>query len=215
MPISFVKIRIADRLGTSDLERRAQGPLLLSDEMLNHAAHTGPRVIMGDFNEWTRGLTSRLMATVSQDRLAAVPAQARQLSRTNSCVGIRSHLLRPSPSSDSVSHGENAFVADRVRPLASCGRVSNHAVNCLLMILEISSIGARHANLGRAVWARDNHQALATHRGRSPIHSCTHWPDWKNRSRSLIDPPMFSRGGTCGCMEEYTATCDLSQLTAL
>jgi endonuclease/exonuclease/phosphatase family metal-dependent hydrolase len=49
-------------LGTSYLERRAQGPLLLSDRMLNHAAHTGPRVIMGDFNEWTRGLTSELMA---------------------------------------------------------------------------------------------------------------------------------------------------------
>lgn len=49
-------------LGTGFLERRAQGPLLLSDKMLNHAAHTGPRVIMGDFNEWTRGLTSKLLA---------------------------------------------------------------------------------------------------------------------------------------------------------
>jgi endonuclease/exonuclease/phosphatase family metal-dependent hydrolase len=48
-------------LGTSYLERRAQGPLLLSDDMLNHAAHTGPRIIVGDFNEWTRGLTSKLM----------------------------------------------------------------------------------------------------------------------------------------------------------
>lgn len=49
-------------LGTSYLERRAQGPLMLSDRMLNHAAHTGPRVILGDFNEWTRGVTSDLMA---------------------------------------------------------------------------------------------------------------------------------------------------------
>jgi endonuclease/exonuclease/phosphatase family metal-dependent hydrolase len=49
-------------LGTSYMERRAQGPLLLSDRMLNHAAHTGPRVILGDFNEWTRGITSELMA---------------------------------------------------------------------------------------------------------------------------------------------------------
>jgi endonuclease/exonuclease/phosphatase family metal-dependent hydrolase len=48
-------------LGTSYLERRAQGPLLLSEELLNHASHTGPRVILGDFNEWTRGLTSELM----------------------------------------------------------------------------------------------------------------------------------------------------------
>lgn len=49
-------------LGTSYLERRAQGPLLLSDEMLSNARHTGPRVILGDFNEWTQGLTSKLMA---------------------------------------------------------------------------------------------------------------------------------------------------------
>jgi len=48
-------------LGTSYLERRAQGSLLLSEEMLNHASHSGPRVILGDFNEWTRGLTSELM----------------------------------------------------------------------------------------------------------------------------------------------------------
>jgi len=53
-------------LGTSYLERRAQGPLLLSDRLLNHAAHTGPRVILGDFNEWKSGLTSELMAAQFQ-----------------------------------------------------------------------------------------------------------------------------------------------------
>jgi endonuclease/exonuclease/phosphatase family metal-dependent hydrolase len=50
-------------LGTSYAERRAQGPLLLGDGLLNDAAHTGPRVILGDFNEWTRGLTSELMSS--------------------------------------------------------------------------------------------------------------------------------------------------------
>jgi endonuclease/exonuclease/phosphatase family metal-dependent hydrolase len=49
-------------LGTSYRERQRQGPLLLSDRMLNAAAHTGPRIILGDFNEWMRGLTSELMA---------------------------------------------------------------------------------------------------------------------------------------------------------
>jgi endonuclease/exonuclease/phosphatase family metal-dependent hydrolase len=49
-------------LGTSLAERRAQGPLLLGDRMLNDAAHTGPRIILGDFNEWTHGLTSELMS---------------------------------------------------------------------------------------------------------------------------------------------------------
>jgi len=49
-------------LGTSYRERQRQGPQLLSDRMLNAAAHTGPRIILGDFNEWMRGLTSELMA---------------------------------------------------------------------------------------------------------------------------------------------------------
>jgi endonuclease/exonuclease/phosphatase family metal-dependent hydrolase len=50
-------------LGTSYGERRLQGPKLLGDKMLNHAAHTGPRVVLGDFNEWMKGVTSELMAS--------------------------------------------------------------------------------------------------------------------------------------------------------
>ena len=50
-------------LGTGYVERRSQGPKLLSDKMLNHAAHTGPRVVLGDFNEWMKGVTSELMAS--------------------------------------------------------------------------------------------------------------------------------------------------------
>ena len=53
-------------LGTSYRERQRQGPQLLSDRMLNAAAHTGPRIILGDFNEWMRGLTSELMASQFQ-----------------------------------------------------------------------------------------------------------------------------------------------------
>ena len=48
-------------LGTSFLERRAQARSLLSDELLHSDEHSGPRVVVGDFNEWTRGLASRLM----------------------------------------------------------------------------------------------------------------------------------------------------------
>ena len=43
------------------MERRHQARLLLSPDLLQHTALTGPRVIVGDFNEWTRGLTSRMM----------------------------------------------------------------------------------------------------------------------------------------------------------
>ena len=49
-------------LGTSFFERRRQGQLLVSREILQHYDLAGPRLILGDFNEWTRGLTSRLLA---------------------------------------------------------------------------------------------------------------------------------------------------------
>ena len=48
-------------LGTSFLERRHQGRRLVSDAVLNRMEYTGPRIVVGDFNEWTRGLASRLM----------------------------------------------------------------------------------------------------------------------------------------------------------
>ena len=50
-------------LGTSFLERRHQARRLLSDEVLNRAEFAGPRIVVGDFNEWTRGLATRLMGT--------------------------------------------------------------------------------------------------------------------------------------------------------
>lgn len=48
-------------LGTSFTERRHQARKLLQDDVLKNGDHTGPRVLLGDFNEWTRGLTSRLL----------------------------------------------------------------------------------------------------------------------------------------------------------
>ncbi len=47
-------------LGTAFMERRHQGRLLTSD-ILHREGITGPRVVVGDFNEWTRGLATRLM----------------------------------------------------------------------------------------------------------------------------------------------------------
>lgn len=49
-------------LGTSFFERRKQVKRLLDDEILNRN-HTAPRIMLGDFNEWTNGLTSRLLKT--------------------------------------------------------------------------------------------------------------------------------------------------------
>jgi endonuclease/exonuclease/phosphatase family metal-dependent hydrolase len=50
-------------LGTGFLERRAQARVLLSDAVLRRIDLQGPSVVVGDFNEWTRGLASRLMST--------------------------------------------------------------------------------------------------------------------------------------------------------
>ena len=51
-------------LGTSFIERRHQARQLLSDKVLHRRGFSGPRIVVGDFNEWTRGLASRLMGEV-------------------------------------------------------------------------------------------------------------------------------------------------------
>ena len=49
-------------LGTAFLERRYQGRELIGPRVLAQLGLTGPRVIAGDFNEWTRGLCTDLMS---------------------------------------------------------------------------------------------------------------------------------------------------------
>jgi len=48
-------------LGTGFLERRRQAPLLLQEDLLRALDLSGPRILLGDFNEWTRGLVSRVL----------------------------------------------------------------------------------------------------------------------------------------------------------
>jgi endonuclease/exonuclease/phosphatase family metal-dependent hydrolase len=48
-------------LGTALLERRHQGRRLVTGQLLGDLELAAPRVLMGDFNEWTRGLTTRLL----------------------------------------------------------------------------------------------------------------------------------------------------------
>ncbi len=50
-------------LGTSFFERREQARMLLHTEALEYEDRCGPRLVMGDFNEWTAGLTTRLLRT--------------------------------------------------------------------------------------------------------------------------------------------------------
>lgn len=50
-------------LGTAFLERRHQGRRLIAPELLNDEAIDSPRVVLGDFNEWTQGLATRLLCS--------------------------------------------------------------------------------------------------------------------------------------------------------
>jgi endonuclease/exonuclease/phosphatase family metal-dependent hydrolase len=48
-------------LGTGHMERRYQARKLLNPEVLEQPGLSGPRLVLGDFNEWTRGLTTHLL----------------------------------------------------------------------------------------------------------------------------------------------------------
>jgi endonuclease/exonuclease/phosphatase family metal-dependent hydrolase len=48
-------------LGTAYIERRHQARQLVGDRILGSAELTGARIILGDFNEWTKGLATRLL----------------------------------------------------------------------------------------------------------------------------------------------------------
>ena len=48
-------------MGTSYFERRHQVRTLLSSKQIDEDL-TGPRVLVGDFNEWIKGLTTRLLS---------------------------------------------------------------------------------------------------------------------------------------------------------
>ena len=48
-------------LGTALIERRSQGRMLIAPELLNDAEIQSPRIVLGDFNEWTTGLATRLL----------------------------------------------------------------------------------------------------------------------------------------------------------
>ena len=48
-------------LGTAYIERRHQARQLVGERILGNTELTGARVVLGDFNEWTKGLATRLL----------------------------------------------------------------------------------------------------------------------------------------------------------
>ena len=53
-------------LGTALIERRRQGRKLIAPELLADAEIQAPRIVLGDFNEWTTGLATRLLRSHMQ-----------------------------------------------------------------------------------------------------------------------------------------------------
>lgn len=50
-------------LGTGYMERRKQAQLLVDPALLGSPKFSGSRIVLGDFNEWTPGLTTKLLGT--------------------------------------------------------------------------------------------------------------------------------------------------------
>jgi endonuclease/exonuclease/phosphatase family metal-dependent hydrolase len=48
-------------LGTGHFERRKQARRLVDPDLLQALDISGPRIVLGDFNEWTRGLVTRTL----------------------------------------------------------------------------------------------------------------------------------------------------------
>jgi endonuclease/exonuclease/phosphatase family metal-dependent hydrolase len=58
-------------LGVSFFERRKQAQRLIETDLLRAVDLHGPRVMMGDFNEWTRGLVTKLLRAEFTDTHAS------------------------------------------------------------------------------------------------------------------------------------------------
>src|SRR5258708_1201276 len=70
-------------LGTGHMERRFQAERLMNSEVLCQPGLRGPRLVLGDFNEWTRGLTTRLLRSQFQ---TFRPKHAARFPRTFPCL---------------------------------------------------------------------------------------------------------------------------------
>jgi endonuclease/exonuclease/phosphatase family metal-dependent hydrolase len=70
-------------LGTAFLERRRQARRLIGAEILTPAPQRGPRIVVGDFNEWTQGLTTQLL----RERFSSADVRA-HLNRSRTYPGV-------------------------------------------------------------------------------------------------------------------------------
>ncbi len=73
-PLHFFAVH----LGTSFLERRKQARRFISDQVLERVDVKGTRIVAGDFNEWTRGLATRLLSEHLQSADVAIHLKRRR-----------------------------------------------------------------------------------------------------------------------------------------
>lgn len=90
-------------LGTAFLERRHQARKLLEEELLRSRGFEGPRLVLGDFNEWTRGLVTQLLTAEFENADIRL-----HLQRTKTYPG-----LLPFMHLDHIYY-DNSLVLDRV-----------------------------------------------------------------------------------------------------
>ena len=76
-------------LGTGFRERRTQASLLLHEEVLLSKEFSAPRILLGDFNEWTRGLATRRLS--EHMRSAESSDQQSSADRTGTSRRMRSY----------------------------------------------------------------------------------------------------------------------------
>ena len=70
-------------LGTGYFERHYQANRLTKDKILDHIDVKGPRIVLGDFNEWMRGSASRLLGSLFE-----TPDIRKHLNRTRTYPGL-------------------------------------------------------------------------------------------------------------------------------
>lgn len=116
-------------LGTGFLERRQQARKLLSPDILHHEELRGPKIVAGDFNEWTRGLASRLMGSTFQSvDLKKLLRYRRTYPGVMPLLHLDHVLLRRSLPTTKFSPAQNPRSADCLRSPADRGRFFRHGL---------------------------------------------------------------------------------------
>lgn len=100
-------------LGTSYMERRRQADRLLGDEALLSGNFTAPRILLGDFNEWTRGLATRRLR--GNLRSAEPPTKARTDEASSGERGHVTRTMRSYPGVLPLLHLDHIYYDDPLR----------------------------------------------------------------------------------------------------